>query len=116
MRRWIILILWFFLFARAATAVSHSVVLTWVASPDTGVTYNVFRLVGSCPASGTVGFTQLNTTPITVLTYTDTAVTVGNSYCYYATAVLGGFESVPSNLAPVVILPAPPTALTAASH
>ena len=98
-----------------AAATVHSVVLTWLASADAGVAYNVYRLAGTCPSSGTAGFTLL-ASAVTALTYTDTTVTVGSSFCYYATATLNGLESVPSNLAPAVIIPAPPTSLMAGAH
>ena len=88
---------------------THSVVLTWSASPDAaaypGLTYNVYRLTGAC--SSTATFTKINTSPTTALTFTDASVAPG-AYCYYVTAALNGIESVPSNQAAAAILVLPP--------
>ncbi len=91
-------------------AQAHSVVLGWTASTDTGAGYLVFRLAGTCPTGTLTGFTQLNATAISTLTYTDSTVTPG-TYCYYVEATLGGANSVPSNTATAGILPAAPTAV-----
>jgi len=99
------------LFCDVAHAQTHSASLTWTASTDSGVSYNVYRLSGACPSSGTNGFAKINAAPVTATTYADNTVAPG-TYCYYATAVLNGAESIPSNLASAVILPAPPTALS----
>ena len=72
---------------------THSVVLTWSASPTNGVTYNVFR--GT--SSGGEGATPVNTSPITTLTFTDTNVTPGTTYYYTVEAVDSGGSSDPSN-------------------
>jgi hypothetical protein len=92
----------------------HSASLTWGASPDAAanptLSYNVYRLSGACPTSGTAGFTKLNTTPVTTLTFTDSTIALGNA-CYYVTATLNGAESVPSNTASAVVLPGVPTLL-----
>lgn len=74
---------------------THSVVLTWSASPTGGVTYNVFR--GS--TSGDEGTTPINTASITSLTYTDTNVTPGSTYYYTVEAVDAAGSSTPSNQA-----------------
>jgi hypothetical protein len=113
MRKLICLIVFLLLFPCAASAQAHSVSLTWTASTDAGVSYNVYRLSGACPASGASGFTKITGTPVSTTAYTDATLAPG-SYCYYATAVLNGAESVPSNLASAVILPAAPTALKVA--
>lgn len=88
----------------------HSVQVSWGASPDAAanptLTYNLYRAVSVCTGSPT--FTKINTTPITGLTFTDTNVSVGNTYCYNVTAALNGLESIPSPSTPAVILPAPP--------
>lgn len=92
----------------------HSASLTWGASSDAAanptLSYNVYRLSGACPASGTAGFTKLNTAPVTTLTFTDSTIALGNA-CYYVTATLNGAESVPSNTASAVVLPGAPTLL-----
>lgn len=71
----------------------HSVVLTWDASPTTGVTYNVFR--GT--ASGGEGTTPINASPLLALTYTDATVTPGTGYYYTVEAVDSAGSSGPSN-------------------
>jgi fibronectin type 3 domain-containing protein len=72
---------------------THSAALSWTASTSTVSGYNVYR--------GTVNggpYTLLNTSLITVLSYTDTAVQSGATYYYVTTAVdSNGVESVYSN-------------------
>ena len=97
----------------AARAGAHSVSLTWTASVDSGAGYNVYRLAGACPATGSGGFTKITATALTGTAYTDSTV-VAETYCYYATAVLNGAESVASNLVSAVILPGAPTGLSVA--
>jgi Putative Ig domain/Abnormal spindle-like microcephaly-assoc'd, ASPM-SPD-2-Hydin len=77
----------------------HSVVLTWAASPTSGVTYNVFR--GT--TSGGETTTPVNTSPITLLTFTDTNVTPGGTYYYTVEAVDSAGSSAPSNEASAAI-------------
>jgi hypothetical protein len=85
----------------------HSVSLSWTASIDAAanpsLTYSVYRATGSCTAT----FTKINTN-VTLSVYTDPSMQPG-SYCYKVTSVLNGAESVFSNSASAVILPAPPT-------
>jgi hypothetical protein len=79
-------------FAQAAT---HSVTLTWLdASNPTGTTYNVYRSTGLC--SGTPVFSKL-ASGVTLLTYKDTSVGVGN-FCYEVTATVNSIEGPASNL------------------
>lgn len=62
----------------------HDVVLTWTASPTSGIAgYNVYR--GT--STGGEGTVAINTSPITVLTYADTNVTPGTQYFYIVKAV-----------------------------
>ncbi|HKT10337.1 MAG TPA: hypothetical protein VJW77_00790 [Terriglobia bacterium] len=82
-----------------ACAAGHSTTLTWGASVDTGVTYNVYRATGSCPASGIPSGATKITSGLTALTYLDTNVSAGNVFAYYVTAQLNGVESGPSNCA-----------------
>lgn len=100
-------------FAAPAKA-QHSASLTWTASTDAAANptlgYNVYRLAGACPASGTAGFTKLNSVSVTTTSFTDSTISLGNA-CYYVTATLNGAESVPSNTASAVILPGAPTLL-----
>jgi hypothetical protein len=115
----------------ATAQTTHSATLTWIASSDAAanpsLTYNVYKLLpsGACPAISPtgvagaliLGFQKINTTPITALTFIDSGtpppLALGLQ-CYFATALLNGAESVPSNLIQTVILPAPPTGFTGA--
>jgi len=101
----------FLLLCTADHAQAHSVTLTWTSSTDAGVTYNVYRLSGACPATVTAGFSKITPSSIAATTFTDSAMAPG-TYCYYATSVLNGAESLPSNLATAVILPGAPTAMS----
>jgi hypothetical protein len=86
----LLVLLAFVVTAQAQTP--HSVTLNWAASPTTGVTgYNVYRFTGACAAN--ITFTKLTASPITPLTFVDTAVTAGTTYCYSVTAVSPGGES-----------------------
>lgn len=86
--------------ARAQAA--HSAVLSWGASSDAAanpsLSYNVYKLSAACPATGTTGFSKVNTTQISALTFTDSSLSIG-PVCFYVTAILNGAESVPSNTA-----------------
>jgi fibronectin type 3 domain-containing protein len=74
---------------------THSVLLSWDASTSTVAGYNLYRST----VSGS-GFTKLNLSLITTLTYTDTTVQNGTTYFYVATAVdSSGNESVDSTQA-----------------
>jgi hypothetical protein len=80
-------------------AAVHSVVLTWAASTSTVVGYNVYR--GSVSGGP---YTMLNSTPNASLSYTDMAVTGGQTYFYVVTAVdASGSESIVSNEVQVLI-------------
>lgn len=95
-----------------ASAASHSVVLTWTASPTPGVTYNIYRstTAGSCKAT-------VLTTGITALTFTDTSVTSGATYFYSVDAQNGGGKSACTSPDVQVLIPidppAPPSGLSA---
>jgi len=77
---------------------SYEVNLTWNAptgSSDAVAGYYVYR----SPSSGT-SYQQLNSTPITQTTYTDSSVTDGQTYDYMVESVdAAGNTSVPSNVA-----------------
>ena len=65
------------------TPTTHGVTLTWTASTSANVAgYNVYR-------STTKGgpYSQLNSSPVTVLTYADNNVVAGQTYYYVFTAV-----------------------------
>lgn len=95
---------------------SHQVVLTWTASTDmpnpipSGSGYNIYR--GTAP--GAEGAIPINTSPIAANTFTDTSATVG-VLDYYVKTLLNGALSVASAEVSTVILPQPPTGLTATS-
>lgn len=93
------------------TIMPHSVVLTWVDSPDGGAV-NVFR--GS--AAGQEGTTPLNATPIAlgVQTFTDSSPALGANF-YTVEAVVNGVSSVPSNEVNASIAPAAPSNLAVTS-
>jgi len=74
---------------------SPDVILSWGASPSSGVVgYNVFR--GT--SSGGESSTPLNSTPINGTSFVDTKVTAGMTYYYVVTSVgSNGVQSAPSN-------------------
>jgi hypothetical protein len=78
----------------------HTVKLTWTASTTLGVSYNIYRVTDS---TGKVE--QLNTAPISGLTFIDPHPVNGEKYTYYATAVLATSESARSNPASATIPP-----------
>jgi hypothetical protein len=105
---------------------AHTVALGWTASTDAGVAYNVYRAPGTI-GTGNLVACPVKSTPVvtpwvqiasglTGLMYTDSTVSVGNAYCYYATATLGSLESNPSNTSSAAILPRGPSALVATAH
>ena len=77
--------------------VAYTVILTWSApasSTDPVAGYKILRA-----ASSSGPFTALFSTPITVLTYTDSSVVAGDSYSYEAVSVdASGNQSAPSNV------------------
>ncbi len=73
--------------------VQHSASLTWNASTSTVAGYNVYRST----VSGS-GYTKINSSLITTLTYADSTVQSGTTYFYVTTAVdSSGSESANSN-------------------
>jgi hypothetical protein len=84
----------------ASVPVTHTVALSWVASNTATVTgYNVYRST----VSGT-GYAKVNSSPLSVLIYTDAAVMNATTYYYVTTAVdASGVESNYSNEATAVI-------------
>jgi fibronectin type 3 domain-containing protein len=91
MKHLILTISAFLIFAIQACA-QHKATLSWTASTDPGVSYNVYRST----ASG-VYTTPVNTTPVSATSFIDTTVVVGTKYFYVVRATLGGVESVNSN-------------------
>jgi hypothetical protein len=96
-------------------AVAHYATLTWTASASTGISgYNVYRAItptgSSCPlpadptasgaaaSSGASLYVKVNSALVVGITYIDTGVAAGVSYCYATTAVnSAGVESAASN-------------------
>jgi Abnormal spindle-like microcephaly-assoc'd, ASPM-SPD-2-Hydin/Protein of unknown function (DUF1573) len=79
--------------------VSHSVTLSWTASPSAVSGYNIYRTT----VSGS-GYAKINSGLIPALSYTDTTVQPGTTYYYVATAVdASGDESTDSNQATAVV-------------
>jgi hypothetical protein len=82
-----------------ATAGNAQVSLAWNASTG-AASYNLYRSVNGG------AYSQLNTSPITMTSYTDSSLTNGTPYCYEATAVNSFGESAKSS--PVCATPQPP--------
>ena len=76
----------------------RTVTLSWKASPDNSAPnwkgYVAYRATGST-------FTALNSTPSKALTLKDSSVKKGQTYRYYAVAVIGKVMSKPSNIVSV---------------
>lgn len=79
-----------------AVVTSYSVNLTWkapTASSDSVVSYNVLRALNSST------YVQINTKPVTILAFTDGAVTPGATYDYVVQSVdANGLTSSQSNM------------------
>lgn len=92
---------------------THTVTLTWAASPDAAgnpsLVYDIYRAPAACPATP-LTFVKVGTTAPLATSFTDSAVPLG-TMCYAVTSLINGVESVQSNPAPAVILPAAPTGL-----
>jgi hypothetical protein len=104
----------------SATASNHSVVLTWTASTDGAANptlgYNVYRSSSTGTEDGTTainGTTLVGVGCSTACTYTDSNVSVGQTYFYVLRSSLGGVESVDSNEASAKMVPAAPSGLAA---
>ena len=86
----------------AASGTANNVTVSWTASTEAS-SYTVKR---STSATGT--FTAI-ATGVAGTSYTDTTAAFGPFY-YLVTAQAGAFESNPSNIASIVLPPAPPAA------
>ena len=84
----------------ATQQATHTVALTWTASPSTTVTgYNVYRST----SSGSL-YARVNGSPVAGLAYTDLTVQNGVTYYFVTTSVdANGVESIFSNQASAVI-------------
>lgn len=97
---------------------AHTANLSWTASTDAAanpsLTYNVYRSTSACPTSGVpIGATKV-ASAVSGTSYTDSTIQVGTN-CYYVTSVLNGAESMGSNTAAAVVLPASPTGVVVQS-
>ena len=108
------LALLFVALAAAQSTKTATITITDTSNLWPGMTYNIYRLPGPCPANvstplpAKLGSVAGNTSG--AKTYAD-VLTVPGVYCYFATAHLVTTESAPSNLvsytwAPI---PQPPT-------
>jgi hypothetical protein len=69
---------------------THDVVLSWTASPTSGILgYELYR--GTSP--GGEGSSPINATPVAGTTYTDSSVTAGITYYYTITSLLSSGSS-----------------------
>ena len=84
-----------------ATAGNAQVSLAWNASTG-AASYNLYRSVNGG------AYSQLNTSPITTTSYTDSGLTNGTPYCYEATAVNSSGESAKASPACATPQPPPP--------
>jgi len=84
-----------------ATAGNAQVSLAWNASSG-AASYNLYRSVNGG------AYSQLNTSPITTTSFTDSGLTNGTPYCYEATAVNSTGESTKSSPACATPQPLPP--------
>jgi fibronectin type 3 domain-containing protein len=83
----------------ATAQLGHTVALTWNASTSTVSGYNVYRST----VSGT-GYVKINSSAVSLLSYTDATVLNGTTYYYVTTAFDStGAESTFSNEASAVI-------------
>ena len=92
------------------TTVSHSVSLSWTPSTSSNIaSYNVYRITSSSSTAPATPYPSLasvlaTTCTASTCTYTDTSVTAGTSYWYYAAAVdTSSNVSVPSNIVQAVV-------------
>jgi hypothetical protein len=95
----------------APTATANAVGLTGTNACVSGMTctFNFYRCVGTnaqCSLTSAV-WVLANSTPTTTVAYTDTAVTPGVTYSYFADALANGLTSGPSNVATVTVPLAP---------
>lgn len=81
----------------ATTPADGQVQISWTPGSPTGITYNVYRAAGACPASG---FTLL-ASGLAASPYTDTGLPGQATYAYKVTTVdaTGTCESTPSGCA-----------------
>ena len=96
-----------------AVAVAGQNVLTWTDNASNEQNFNIERKAEAC--AGGVAFTPLATVGLDIVTFTDTAVSEGATYCYRVSASNAAGTSAFSNTAARTIpftVPAPPSGLT----
>ena len=81
-----ILFVVFFLSAFASCQTTHQGSLTWIASTTPNVTYNVYRSIGTLANPGTFSIVKSG---IAGLSFVDTPLQSGTTYCWQVTAVSG---------------------------
>lgn len=81
----------------AGPALAAQNVLTWTDNSTNEQSFRIERKAGTCAATGT--FTALASVAGNATTYTDTAVVVGNTYCYRVRAANASGVSAYSNTA-----------------
>lgn len=88
-------------------APTYDVALSWNASTSSNISgYNVYRAVYNNSSCGS--FAKINPSLGASTSYTDSVVTDGTAYCYYATAMTSSNqESAPSNIVSDIQIPAP---------
>lgn len=96
--------------AAAAQTGTHTVAVTWTASPDsttaTPGTVNVWRATGACTPP-LASFVKVATAQPAVGTFNDVNLASGQ-YCYFVTAVIPGFsESAGSSPAGIGVVDSP---------
>lgn len=94
-----------FLASLIANAVSGTVISNWLPALDgsnANATYNIYRSAWTNCATSTTFKVQNAGGPLTQLAYQN-ANQIVDPYCYYATAVVNGLESAPSNKADIQI-------------
>jgi len=85
-------------YAWPSPAQAASVVMQWDYTQNTAAPAVGFFIYKQTDCAGTFAKVQTSPLPVTPLTFKDTAVALGTTYCWYATAVdANGVESVPSN-------------------
>lgn len=89
-------------FAAAQTTTPKAVLLQWTDTTNpAGTTYRGEKAASACGATG-LTWSQIFT-GLAVKEFRDTAVVIGNTYCYRVYAGNGTLFSAPSNAAPAVI-------------
>jgi len=101
----------------AKASASHSVVAAWLWAQGTGDAASGFHVwrAATCAGITIPGTPYATVTPSTTLTYTDTVVTAGSSYCYAVTAYNATGDSASTNQVLVAIplaVPNAPSGLT----